>query len=82
MKILFNDTIKVDFNYSDLNSSCVDIIIEQKSQNITVKNWTLKSIDFYNLMTFKLNFEDPVNISPNIIQDKIIFKIKNETMAK
>ena len=39
MKILFNETIKVDFNYSELNSSCVDIKIE--NLNHTVKNWTL-----------------------------------------
>ena len=80
MKIVFNDTIKVDFNYSDLNASCVDIMIESK--NITVKNWTLISIDFYNLMTFKLYFEDPLNISPEINQDQIVFKIKNESIAK
>lgn len=80
MKILFNDTIKVDFNYSNLNSSCVDIMIE--NQNKTIRNWTLKSIDFYNLMTIKIHFEDPLNISREIIQDTIIFKIKNESMAK
>ena len=67
MKILFNDTIKVDFNYTNLNYSCVDIMIE--SQNTSIKNWTLKSIDFYNLMTIKIDFEDPLNISPDVIQD-------------
>ena len=80
MKILFNDTIKVDFNYTYLNSSCVDIMIE--SQNITIKNWTVKSIDSYNLMTIKVNFEDPLSISPEVIQDKIIFKVRNESIAK
>ena len=79
MEILFNDTMKVDFNYSHLNSSCVDIVF---ADNITIKNWTLQSIEFYNLMTFKLNFEDPLNISPEVIQDQIIFKIKNESIAK
>ena len=67
MKILFNDTIKVDFNYTNLNSTCVDIMIE--SQNNSIKNWTLKSIDFYNLMTIKIDFEDPLSISPEVIQD-------------
>ena len=59
MKILFNDTIRVDnFNYTDLNSSVIDIIIDimiesQKTGlNTTVENWELKYIDFYNLMTF------------------------------
>ena len=55
MKILFNDTIRVDnFNYTDLNSSCVDIMIESQRTGInrTVRNWELISIDFYNLMTF------------------------------
>lgn len=55
MKILFNDTIRVDnFNYTDLNSSVVDIMIESQKTglNTTVENWELKYIDFYNLMTF------------------------------
>ena len=67
MEILFNDTIKVDFNYTNLNPSCVDIMIE--SQNTSIKNWTLKSIDFYNLMTIKIDFEDPLSISSEVIQD-------------
>ena len=56
--------------------------IQIENLNYTISNWTLESIDYYNLMTFKLYFEDPLNISPEINQDQIVFKIKNESIAK
>jgi len=85
VSIVFNYTMSSSFNYTLLNSSFVDIYIEPAEKrhiysedfNISSLNftWTLVSI-IDKIMTIQLKFNDPSAISPLVVQDKLVFHIK------
>ena len=90
LEIEFNSTMFTYFNFSELNSSFVDIYVEaaedrwdypgfnMSSLNLT---WSLLSYE-QSTMVIKIKFNDPYSLSPLVTQDQICVHILNETSLR
>ena len=68
-----------------LNSTLIDMYLIPHIFNSTANlNFTWKVVELppdHRHIIFQLVFEDPVNISPHLIQDMLVFHVKNESTA-
>lgn len=92
MEIRFNSSMFTYFNISYLNTSLLDIYLDpsyklEEGFNMSSINFTWNATYYnnteagYAVMKIQLNWNDPLAISPEVIQDNVVWHIKKEFMG-
>jgi hypothetical protein len=86
MKIEFNDVLFDKVNVSMLNKTHIEMYIKPAANRETLAGFKLSQVNFTwkcvkaknNSMDFNLTFESPLEVSPLIEQDQLIFFVRDE----